>query len=197
LYNARIPMCIYTVDATSFAGVRQINIRLFYCTAALALTILIAFPERAGANQGADQADLIYIKTTDKDKSDKTEEWAETPVDLSDIKDAGNIPARAESVFGALFGGGYYAVPRGIRVIGATFDDGNLILNVSGDILRYGGTNYELRLRSLLTRNAFALSPEVTSFTLAVDGKIQCLPEGSLLYKITRDDGRFMDFKKS
>ena len=76
-------------------------------------------------------------------------------------------------------------VPKNVKVLDVFFDyeSTHLILNLSQDILNYGGTYFEDKLVSILLANAAAL-PEVGYFTVLIEGKRLHLPEGVLINEI-------------
>jgi len=78
----------------------------------------------------------------------------------------------------------FYFVPENVSVLGAWFEpvDKELFLNVSSEVLNYGGTYFEYRFVQTLLKNAFNL-PNVRYFTLLVEGEPAPLPESSKIYR--------------
>jgi hypothetical protein len=74
-------------------------------------------------------------------------------------------------------------VPQGVRILGTHFaaDSGVLVLNLSKEVLDYGGTYFEYRFTQKLFKNAAAL-PGVRYFSVLVEGQILELPEGAKIY---------------
>ena len=73
-------------------------------------------------------------------------------------------------------------VPPGVRILGISFqaDNSHLILNLSADILNYGGTHFEYRFIHMLLTNAAGIK-EVSYLTVLIDGQQQCFPEGTAI----------------
>ena len=76
-------------------------------------------------------------------------------------------------------------VPPGVRILGVAFDDvrGHLTLNLSDDILNYGGTYFEDRLVSKLLANAAGLEG-VRYLTVLIEGQQRYFPEGSMIIDV-------------
>jgi len=97
-----------------------------------------------------------------------------------------NLPVQYQAwvVFSEIFERGEFDfVPRDVRVIGVDFEPahGILTLNLSHEVLNYGGTYFEERFTQKLIKNALNL-PDVRYFTLLVEGELQEFPEGVKIY---------------
>ena len=75
-------------------------------------------------------------------------------------------------------------VPPDVQVLDVFFHpyDAHLILNVSSEILNYGGTHFEDRLVTKLIKNAGNI-PGVGYFTVLIDGQREYLPEGIMIHE--------------
>ena len=73
-----------------------------------------------------------------------------------------------------------YAMPEGVRVLDVTLDNGHLILNVSEDIMQYGGNTNEHALIAQMIRAALSLIG-VEKLTLLIEGELRYLPEGRII----------------
>ena len=73
--------------------------------------------------------------------------------------------------------------PQGVEVRDVLFfwECGHLLINLSADIMLYGGTYFEYRLVEKLLANAAAM-PHVAYFTVLIEGQIGYLPEGTKLF---------------
>lgn len=79
-------------------------------------------------------------------------------------------------------------IPTGIRLISVKCSDGYVVIDVSGDILSYGGgSTMEIGLVRQILYNAFQFD-DTEYLTVLIDGKIQCLPEGTKIYKYTKEE---------
>ena len=70
--------------------------------------------------------------------------------------------------------------PHGVAVLDVFFfsEYSHLVVNLSAEIMMYGGTYFEYRLVEKLLANATAM-PDVAHFTVLVDGQPTYLPEGT------------------
>jgi len=70
--------------------------------------------------------------------------------------------------------------PRDVVVLDVFFfsEYSHLVINLSAEIMMYGGTYFEYRLVEKLLANAAAM-PDVAHFTVWVDGQPTYLPEGT------------------
>jgi spore germination protein GerM len=75
-----------------------------------------------------------------------------------------------------------------VRVLGVSIIEGCLTLDVSAEILAYGGNANERALIAQLLETAFGL-PRVDTLTLTVEGKLVPLPEGRILNMIKNISG--------
>ena len=82
---------------------------------------------------------------------------------------------------------GWPILPRNVRVLEAVIVDETLILNVSEEVLNYGGTAYERAFAAELAMNALTF-PQVKRLTLLIQGEKSSLPEGSMLYETELTD---------
>jgi len=73
-------------------------------------------------------------------------------------------------------------VPYGVRILDVFFhaEYAHLVLNLSADILNYGGTHFEYRMINKLLINAASIQ-EVGYFTILIDGQRQYFPEGTMI----------------
>jgi spore germination protein GerM len=79
-------------------------------------------------------------------------------------------------------------VPKDTRLMDVKLYDGHLEVYVSEAIKNYGGgTEWELALVNGLLITAFAID-DVADVTLYINGKIQCLPEGTRLDRYRKED---------
>jgi hypothetical protein len=92
------------------------------------------------------------------------------------------VQYRAWVVFSEVFRNGEF-VPPHVRILDVEFKPkyGILILDLSQEVLDYGGTYFEYRFINLLLKNAAAL-PDVRYFTVLIEGQSRHLPEGSKIY---------------
>lgn len=75
-----------------------------------------------------------------------------------------------------------------IEVLGVQWEENELIIDVSKDIVSYGGGNaMEYELVSQILNQVFTNS-EVEYFTLLIEGGEATLPEGTQILKYSRDD---------
>ena len=76
---------------------------------------------------------------------------------------------------------GIYGVPENVQVLDITFEDGLLTVDVSEDIVLYGGGSaFEMALVAQLTEIA-GVVPGVDRLTLLIEGKEQPLAQGTKL----------------
>ena len=107
------------------------------------------------------------------------------PVIMSEDLDGtlhwGHIPVPdADMAFEYFFRYGSYGVPEGVEVLGVTFDDGHLILDVCEKILSYGGGSaFELALVAQLEKIAVEVFG-AERFNLLIDGEGQSLIYGTI-----------------
>ena len=77
-----------------------------------------------------------------------------------------------------------YFIPENIKILNIYDMKGHLILDVSLDINKYGGTYYEKRLATQIIRNALDIDG-INKVTLLIDGKLQALNEGTTIEEET------------
>ena len=94
-------------------------------------------------------------------------------------------PEKIFALFENYFASENISAPKNVSVLGIKIDGGHLILNVSAEILNYGGNANERELIKELLDTAASVEG-VTAFTLLVSGELVTLPEGRELdnYKI-------------
>jgi len=75
--------------------------------------------------------------------------------------------------------------PQNVTILDIFFhhEYAHLVLNVSADVLNYGGTSFEHYFVEKLLLNAAALR-QVGTFTLLIEGQPRHLPEGILLHQV-------------
>lgn len=78
---------------------------------------------------------------------------------------------------------GQYCVPTDVEVLTITLNNGHLILNVSKEIWEYGGSAFEIALVEQLLKIASTV-PEVSEFTLKIEGIVQPLVQGLELDRV-------------
>jgi hypothetical protein len=86
----------------------------------------------------------------------------------------------AFDTFTALFEDEANPLPRNVRVLGTRIRDGVLTVNISEDILIWGGNENEKILIAMLKETALAV-PGATRLTLLIEGEVQALAEGRMV----------------
>jgi hypothetical protein len=124
----------------------------------------------------------IFEIESEADAQGNTYNWSRREIAIR----PGTPEEGARLVFEDFFAAAAYCVPEGVRVLSVEIDEDCLILDVSGDILRYGGNAYERALVAQCVRTALAL-PGVEYFTLLVEGELQPLTEGRTVEKYTEN----------
>ena len=98
---------------------------------------------------------------------------------------ADNIPAQYQAwvVFSEMFRQSEL-VPRDVDVLGVQFipHDGTLIIDLSREVLNYGGTYFEYHFTNLLLKNASTI-PQTRYFTVLIEGRAIQFPEGVKIYR--------------
>ena len=89
---------------------------------------------------------------------------------------------KAFIVFSCLFNMSPYCVPDGVRVRGVKIENDCLTVNVSEEILLYGGCAYENALAAQCIKTAAAL-PSVKKLTLLIGSILRPLPEGTMIFE--------------
>lgn len=78
-------------------------------------------------------------------------------------------------------------IPSQTEILSVQWYGNELIVDVSRDIISYGGGNaMEYAVVGELLEMAFSI-PEVESFTLLIEGEEDCLPEGTRISGYTRE----------
>ncbi|MCL2376824.1 MAG: hypothetical protein FWC76_05440 [Defluviitaleaceae bacterium] len=97
------------------------------------------------------------------------------------------IEARALLVFSEIFDNAdnLYYVPLDVRVFDVFFhaEYAHLVINLSPEVLNYGGTHFEWEFVRILLINASSIEG-VGYFTVLIDGQRRCLPEGTEIHEI-------------
>ncbi|MDR1665173.1 MAG: GerMN domain-containing protein, partial [Clostridiales bacterium] len=123
--------------------------------------------------QDAGQVFYIYEIEAEAGERGGAYIWNRREISLEGSTHAEN----ARRLFECFFETAAYCVPSDVRVLSAEMDGDCLVLNVSEDILCYGGNAYETALIAQCEKNAAAL-PGVEYFTLLIEGELQSLAEG-------------------
>ncbi len=147
----------------------KLKIKLFL------VLLLIAFPQTAHA----DTTHNVYYLESDVLGNDiMTCKPYEFEGDFSD-RDIAYI------LFYNLFDKSPNYIPEGTHLLDVSLLDHQLVLNVSHEMLSYGGgCYYETCLIKQILCTAFDIEG-VNDVTLLVDGSLCYFPEGSLIYKVT------------
>lgn len=85
-------------------------------------------------------------------------------------------------------------IPDGTKIINTYLIMNDLIINFSSDIKNYGGTHYEINLLRQILYNVFQYD-DIENVTFIVEDKFEILPEGSVVYRYTRDDLEALDHR--
>lgn len=98
-----------------------------------------------------------------------------------------SVEGRAWVVFSQIFNNSLekmHFMPNNVEILDVFFQHktANLILNLSAEILKYGGTYFEYRLIEMLLANASQI-PKVDYLTILIEGHLRPLPEGTLMHK--------------
>ena len=149
--------------------------------ASFTILFIVLWAVKAEAGESADTAAqltcgearlIVYWLSFDEKGQDAWEQEA--------LKFQGNFSASEEAfvVFDNLFREHSYCIPPHVRVLNARVEGGVLTLDVSGDILLYGGSAYEANLKAQILRNSYGI-PGVNKVTLSIGGQYRPLPEGN------------------
>ncbi len=128
------------------------------------------------------------------------EEWVEIPFkqqafleDSSFLGDKTSLEYKAtleeqsvKALFQAFFDYGGSCVPEEVYVLGAEIEEGLLTLNLSNEVLKYGGNYMELNFCKQLLKTALTL-PSVKSLTVRIENERQPLPEGRVIEGLTEE----------
>ena len=105
----------------------------------------------------------------------------------SDIDEQPSVETRAILIFSDIFDNSHdlYYVPHGVSVLDVFFhtEYTHLVLNLSPEVLNYGGTHFEWEFVQILLINAASIE-EVGYFTVLIDGQRRYLPEGTKIHEI-------------
>jgi len=82
-----------------------------------------------------------------------------------------------------LFNSGQDFVPENVEILSIWLEDGVLTLNLSAEVMEYGGTYFEYRFVNLILETAATL-PYPNYLTVLVEGVAQHLPEGVKVFRI-------------
>lgn len=135
------------------------------------LGILFLFPERVQAGQNGH---LHYYSPDGKGGL----VWVEEEMGPDERAAA---EERAFILFQAFFEGEHVGfVPDGVRLLNVQSKNGVLYVDVSREILAYGGSYYERCLISQIVRTALDMDG-VDSVTLLIEGEVCALAEGSFI----------------
>ena len=142
----------------------------------LALTIIFSVPMNVNADLAT--LNLYYYKIQADNTPVFEQKFIIIPARLP-------TQCRAEIIFYLVFNDTIF-MPPNVRLISAKFspENGLLVINVSREIKAYGGNFFENMLVERILQNARAL-PEVKFLTLLIEGQLQALPEGSLIYQVS------------
>ncbi len=145
---------------------------------ALIITALIfIFPQKVQANNSAQRLYFYSIS-----EGEDCLEYAE----LNFTEDH-TASQRAYALFGLLFSEPYNSyLPDDTRIIAANLVENTLIINVSDEILNYGGSYNERRVKELLLTNAFGIKG-VDFVTLQIEGECGILPEGTIIHEEAKE----------
>lgn len=132
----------------------------------LFLIFLLSFKTNA-----QEYLNVHYIKTDES----YNEYWVTEELTFDELE----FENRIELLFSYLFDNGDY-IPINISVLNAEVNDGELVLNISDDILRYNGSYTEMRLKAQIIKTALDI-PGISNITLLIEGEERPLPEGSII----------------
>ena len=113
---------------------------------------------------------IPLIETEDLDG---TFHWKRIPVLTADTTEGS-----PRTAFEHFFRYGCYGVPENVKVLDVSLLEGLLTVNVSKDILSYGGSAFERALVEQLTKIAAEI-PGTERFTLTIDGVLRPLIQGT------------------
>lgn len=78
-------------------------------------------------------------------------------------------------------------IGEGARLNSVSVYEDEAVIDISEGIRNYGGSYYELRLLNQLAMIAFQFE-QIKKLTILTDGKSECFPQGSEVYKWQRKD---------
>lgn len=141
----------------------------------LVIFLLFLFPQTIKA---AEYGNVHFYKITE----DGNLEWADSEVE---IPDGLTVNERAALIFTRLFEDAEIPfIPDNVEILGVSVFDGCLGLNVSGDILNYGGTYYEIHLRNQIIKTALSI-PGISKVSLSIENLREHLTEGGIIKETT------------
>jgi len=148
--------------------------------ALLALFLLFIFPQRISTD--LEHLRIYYFEICEIGNATPANYIITIPSWLS-------IEHRAQVVFSQIFNNitpeKMVFSPQNVQILDIFFhrEYAHLVVNVSADVLSYGGTAFEHYFVEKLLLNVTALG-QVGTFTLLIEGEAKHLPEGILLYQV-------------
>ena len=140
------------------------------------LFLIFVFPQNIGA-QELTRLQIFFYEIDEEGEEALNYYHITIPARLS-------VEHRALVIFSEIFDnfnpGKMIYVPPDVRILDIFFhaEYAHLILNLSADILNYGGTHFEYRLINKLLINAAGIE-EVGYFSVWIDGQRRYFPEGT------------------
>ena len=154
--------------------------------ALLLLALIFAFPQGVGAAE-SDKLTIFFYEIGDDGEDVISSYIIAIPPHLS-------VEARAMLIFSEIFDNAnsdkmIYA-PRDVRILDVFFhrEYAHLVLNLSSEVMNYGGTHFEWQFVRKLIANAASIR-EVGYLSVLVDGQRRYLPEGTKIHEIRVYDG--------
>ncbi len=145
---------------------------------AVTLFLIFAFPEKVKADTG----NIFYLTFNEYDE----ENFSVVNINFEDNL---NEAQKAELIFTEMLNNEKVTfVPENTKLLSTYFKNGHLILNLSPEIMNYGGNYYEECLIKQFTKTALDI-PGVNALTLLIDGKLTYLPEGTIVYRYINENG--------
>lgn len=151
-----------------------------FIVALLTLFLLFVFPQRVSTD--LEHLRIYYFEICETGNATLANYIITIPSWLT-------VEHRAQVVFSQIFNNispeKMVFSPQNVTILDVFFhrEYAHLIVNVSAEILSYGGTTFEHYLVEKLLLNATALG-QVGTFTLLIEGQPRHLPEGILLYQV-------------
>ena len=146
--------------------------------ALILLLLLFIFPQRVGA-QELDRLQIFFYEINEEGQETLIYYHITIPARLS-------VEQRALIIFSEIFDNHnpdkMLFAPPDVRILDVLFLPGSshLFLNLSPDILNFGGTHFEYKLIHKLLTNAAGID-SVSYLTILINGQNQYFPEGSLI----------------
>ena len=109
---------------------------------------------------------------------DGTFHWKRIPIPAADTAEM-----HALTAFEHFFRYGSYGIPHNVKVLNVSLANGLLTVDVSADILSYGGSAFERALAEQLIKIAAEI-PSAEKFTLTTDGVLRPLIYGTEINRI-------------